>query len=132
MKYLLDTHAWVWALDSWPRLPRAVQRVLSDPRNMPMGLSAISVWEFARLVARGKLRLKTPIEHWLARATEPGFVSVLPLTPDIAFRSNQLQPAFSSDPADEIIVATAREHDLTLISADDRIRAYRGVRTLWD
>ena len=97
-----------------------------------VGLSVISVWEFSNLVERGRIDLKIPFDKFLSQALDPEFVQILPLTADIAVRANRLRPAFASDPADEIIVATAREHDLTLITADRRIHAFRGVRTIWD
>ncbi len=56
---------------------------------------------------------------------------MVPLTPRIAYRSTVLPPPFHSDPADQIIVATAREMNATIVTKDQRVRDYAQVRTLW-
>jgi PIN domain nuclease of toxin-antitoxin system len=131
MKYVLDTHAWFWGLADWNRLPAKVRAVLENPSNAPFGLSAISLWELAKLVERGRITLTIPLSEWIARALDPDLVEVLPLTQQVAVDSTTLPGDFHSDPADEIIVATARLHDATLITADKRVRAYESVKTLW-
>jgi PIN domain nuclease of toxin-antitoxin system len=132
MRYLLDTHALIWALDSPERLPARVSEVLRDPANLPLGAAAITPWEIAMLSARGRLRLGQPVETWLTAALRPEIVSLVPLSPAIAVESCRLPGQFHADPADRLIVATARLHGLTLITADEAIRAYPHLRTLWD
>ncbi len=132
MRYLLDTHVLIWALDAPERLPARVAAVLRDPANLPLGVAAITPWEIAMLSARGRLRLGQPVETWLSAALQPEITSLLPLSPAIAVESCQLPGAFHADPADRLIVATARLHGLTLISADESIRAYPHLLTLWD
>jgi PIN domain nuclease of toxin-antitoxin system len=132
MRYLLDTHVLIWALDAPERLPARVAAVLRDPANLPLGVAAITPWEIAMLSARGRLRLGQPVETWLTAALRPEIVSLVPLSPAIAVESCQLPGQFHADPADRLIVATARLHSLTLITADEAIRSYPHLRTLWD
>lgn len=132
MRYLLDTHTLVWALDTPERLPAPVRAILGDPANLPFAVAAITPWEIAMLCARGRLQLGRPVHDWLNAALQPEFLTVLPLLPAIAVESCALPGAFHADPADRMIVATARHHGLTLLTADTAIRAYPHLRTLWD
>lgn len=95
-----------------------------------MGISAISLWEIAKLVERGRIRLPVAIDSILAQIeADPGFV-VVPIDARIAADSTRLGPDAPSDPADRIIMGTARCHSLTLITADQRIRATGLVKVL--
>jgi len=132
MRYLLDTHTLIWALEAPEQLPAPIQALLSDPANLPFGVAAITPWEIAMLASRGRLQLGRPVSDWLAAALNPDFVSLLPLLPPIAVDSCTLPGSFHADPADRMIVATARHHGLTLLTADAAIRAYPHLRTLWD
>jgi PIN domain nuclease of toxin-antitoxin system len=131
MRYLLDTHVWIWARDTPEKVPDQVRNIILNPESMPLGLSAISPWEAAKKAGAGRLTLSAPVRQWLNDAVCTPFVRLLPLSIDIAYESNHLPGEFHRDPADQIIVATARQHDLTLITADRRILAYPHVRTLW-
>lgn len=132
VKYLLDTNAWLWALDSTEKLPRKVRSVLQKPANLPLGLAAISPWEIAKKESKGLLQLSVPVRQWVQRAIQAPFIELMPLSVDISLESSHLPGSFHKDPADQIIVATARVHDLVLISSDSRILAYPHVKTLWD
>lgn len=132
MRCLLDTHAWLWALQDLGRLPEQVRRVLSNHAHLPFELSAISLWEVAKLCQKGRLRLTVPLREWMGRALDPDMIQAIPLSPDIVEESASLPGGFQADPADELIVATARVRDATLITGDGRIRRYPHVRTLWD
>jgi len=131
MRYLLDTHVWIWARENPADVPKHVRDFILSPASMPLGLSAISPWEAAKKASAEKLTLSAPIRQWLTDAVRAPFVRLLPLTIEIAYEANHLPGEFHRDPADQIIVATARQYDLTLITADRRILAYRHVRTLW-
>lgn len=132
MRYLLDTHVWIWARENPGKVPEGVRRLVLSRESMPLGLSAISPWEAAKKASSGKLTLLAPVRQWLTDAVRAPFVQLIPLGIDIAYESNHLPGEFHRDPADQIIVATARQHDLTLITADRRILAYPHVRTLWE
>jgi PIN domain nuclease of toxin-antitoxin system len=72
-----------------------------------------------------------PWTLWLRTAATSPRIEVLPLTVDVAIESGALGDAFPADPADRLIAATARVHDLVLITSDIPIRKARAVRTLW-
>lgn len=131
MKYLLDTHVWLWMMDSPQNVPKKVYQVLAQ-EPVPMGISVITLWETAKLVEKRRIALALPVSDWLHNALESGFVRKIHLDEHIAIEATQLPGEFHRDPADQIIVATARVHNLTLITADRKILAYRHVRTLWD
>ena len=131
MKYLLDTNAWIWALEAPEKLPDPIRAVLLNPDNLPFGLAVISPWEVAKKESKGLLHLSMPVRQWVARATQAPFIELLPLSVDIALESAHLPGSFHKDPADQMIVATARMHSLVLISADQRLRAYPHVQTMW-
>ena len=131
VKFLLDTQVWIRAMEDPEALPTAVRSMLFKSRSMPFCLSVISAWETSKKESLGKLKLSFPVRHWLAMAIREPFIRLQPLTVDIAHESNHLPGDFHRDPADQIIVATARLHRLTLITADQRILAYPHVRSLW-
>lgn len=131
MKFLLDTNAWIWFVDSPEELPKNVREIGRDGANYPLGLSAISVWELARKVTLGKLKLSEPLSQWVRRAASLPFIAIMPLTPEIAIESNELPGDFHKDPADQIIAATTRLLGVTLLTADKRLLNYPQVKTFW-
>lgn len=135
MKYLLDTHAWLWSVLDHPRLSRRARAALSAVSVQErVGLAAISLKEAAWHLARRRIVVDDsfgPWPLWLRTAASSPNLEVLPLTVDVAIESEQLGDSFPSDPADGLIAATARVHDLTLITSDTGIRKSGAVRTLW-
>lgn len=135
VKYLLDTHAWLWGVLGDARLGRQARRaVASAAERTKIGLAAISLKEAAWLLAHQRIVLSAQASAWpdwlRAAASAPG-LEVLPLTVEIAIASEQLPASFPKDPADRLIVATARRHGLTLITADGALRGQAHVPTLW-
>ena len=132
MKYLLDTHAWVWWHTNPRRLSGRVKGLIRRPGAYEeLLLSAISPWEFAKLIEKGRLGVSCDPEEWIQQALQMAKLRLVPLSPRIACRSTVLPPPFHNDPADQIIVTTAREEDATILTKDLRIRAYPHVRSLW-
>jgi len=132
VKYLLDTHAWVWWNMNPAKLSARVRSLVSTPaRYDEMLISAISPWEFSKLLERARLVISCDPEEWIRRALEMPKLRLVPLSPAVAYRSTVLPPPFHDDPADQIIVATAREENATILTADDRIRSYPHVRSMW-
>jgi PIN domain nuclease of toxin-antitoxin system len=135
VKYLLDTQAWLWSVLDYPRLSRRARAALhAVPEHERVGIAAISLKEAAWHLARGRILVEgrfEPWRLWLRTAASSPHVEVLPLTVDVAIESEQLGDSFPLDPADRLIAATARVHDLTLITADRPIRSTGAVRTLW-
>jgi len=126
---LLDTHAWVWWVAEPARLSkRAAAAVRSADA---LGISAISCWEVAMLVAHKRLRLDRDVLVWVQQALSLPRIVLLPITPEIAVASTRLPGRHHGDPADRILTATARETGVALVTRDRGLRAYREMRTIW-
>ena len=130
MKYLLDTHIWVWMVDDPRRIPDHIRSIVSNAESYPLCLSAISVWEVAKKVSLGKLEMSIPIRDWVMKATRSPFIDLVPLSVDVSLESTMLPGDFHRDPADQMIVATARCLDLTLLTTDRKIIDYAYVKKL--
>jgi PIN domain nuclease of toxin-antitoxin system len=127
---LLDTHVLLWWFEQPKRLSAAQRRLIgrNDERH-PLGVSDASLWEIALLIEAGRVRLKLPIEDWLSRATAAPRVIVCPVTPSIA--QEVVGGAMHGwDPADRIIVGTARTYGVPLLTSDQRIIDSGLVRTI--
>jgi len=128
---LMDTHVWFWSLSEPERLPRTAFKLIQRTRPDHRGIASISLWEFAMMVTRGRIELKTTAEQWLEYAIRQTGLHVFELTPRIAVEACELPGDFHGDPADRIIVATARMSGATLVTEDQRILGYPHVRSLW-
>ncbi len=129
MKYLLDTNIWIWMVESHQSIPRNILSILLEPENYPFYISAISVWEVAKKASLDKLTLSIPVRDWLVQATRKPFIEIIPLSVDIALESTILPGVFHKDPADQIIVASARQSNMTLLTTDRLILANQHVKT---
>lgn len=128
---LLDTHIWIWWLIGGDQLSVAERTALDIAvQQAPPKISAISLWEAQMLHSHGRLALQLPFAPWLMRATLPEVVQVIPLDAAVILEIDQLPPDFHGDPADRIIVATARTLGLPLATNDRRIRESNLVR-IW-
>ena len=131
LKLLLDTHIWHrWRAEP-QRLSRQHARALvrTERRNETVSVSAISLWELAMLAVAGRIRVSQDLESWITEMADDPLIEVLPINPGIAATSVRLA-GLAGAPADRLIAATAQCHDLTLLTADDRILAWAGVRVL--
>ena len=124
---VLDTHVWVWWVDGGSQLPSHYSALIQAEAANGLGVSAISCWEVAKLVELGRLQLAVPVERWMSLALLPP-VQLLPLSPEVAIESTQLPGNFHRDPADQLIVATARRYNCPLVTLDRLIRSYPHVR----
>lgn len=95
-----------------------------------LGVSIISCWEVAKLVEYGRLKLSHDVADWLGIALGYPGVRLLDLTPAIVVESTRLPQPFHKDPADQMIVATARIYDYQIATADDKLLNYDHVRTV--
>jgi PIN domain nuclease of toxin-antitoxin system len=122
----------VWWLTDDRRLSTKARRALEQHQAADaLWLSLISVWEVAKKVEKGQLVLDRPIDDWLDLATlQPGLHHA-ELTRPILVESCRLPRPFPGDPADQIIVATARDRGAVLVTKDERLRSYPHVRTIW-
>jgi PIN domain nuclease of toxin-antitoxin system len=123
VKYLLDTHIMIWWLTDDRKLSKGHAKLLerSEQSGTAVGLSAMSLWEIAKLVERGRIELTQSVDDSLEQLETSAFVSILPLTGRVALESTRLGARFHADPIDQIIVATARCQGLTLLTVDERI-----------
>ena len=129
MRLLLDTHAWVW-MDSEPERLGA-QAAARIEAAEALHLSPVSTWEVLLLARKKRLRLDPDPQAWVERALRDTGATALPVTHAIARRSERLPGFHRQDPADRLLVATALEHDLVLVTADEWMRAWPQVKTLW-
>jgi len=127
---VLDTHIWIWWVHGDERLTPDQRESIAANEEDVIGISAISCWEIAKLVEYGRLELSSPIEEWFEQALSYPGVQLLALTPEIAIESTQLPGEFHRDPADQIIVATARVNGCSLVTSDEKILNYSHVATI--
>jgi PIN domain nuclease of toxin-antitoxin system len=119
---VLDTHIWFWWINGdLSRLSTAqAQAVRASAR---VGVCAVSCYELANAVRRGRIELSMPMQEWFAKGLAGSRIELLPLTPEVAVRAVALTDRHR-DPFDRIIIATAMELDAELASADGQFRAY--------
>jgi PIN domain nuclease of toxin-antitoxin system len=122
---LLDTHVWVWFMLANAELAvsgrNAINRAAASGQ---LRIAAISVWEAARLASRGRVVLGRPLTQWITEAVSAPGLTIEPLLPQVAVEACSLPEAFHRDPADRLIVATARVTNATLMTRDRRILDY--------
>ena len=130
---VLDTHALLWWVNG-ERAQLSAAATAAIDAEMDGGqilVSSMSAWELAMLVERGRVALSMDIASWLDTLNRIDAVQMVPVDSEIAVKSVQLPGDFHKDPADRIIVATARKFAAPLVSADEKIRAYPHVRAIW-
>lgn len=108
----------------------AVDAIEEAARRGAVIVPAIALWEVAMLLAKQRITLAGTIETWFEHALGFHGFSVAPITPAIAAESGALSGGLSGDPADRLIVATARVLSATLVTRDSRILAYAETGTL--
>lgn len=127
---ILDTHIWVWWVHGAEHLTNAQKQTIAANESDEIGINAISLWEIAKLVEYKRLELPCSIDEWFEQAISYPGIRVLELTPEIAVESTRLPGKFHRDPADQIIVATARINDCPLVTSDTKILDYSYVETI--
>jgi PIN domain nuclease of toxin-antitoxin system len=125
MRILLDTHVLVWLLEDSERIGEPVHAQIQQAADEDtLFVSAITPWEIAMLVAKGRLRLGQDVAEWLATALSLPGIRLEPLSPAIAAASTRLPWEVHPDPADRILLATARHLDAILITGDQKMLDY--------
>ncbi|MBI4645452.1 MAG: type II toxin-antitoxin system VapC family toxin [Bacteroidia bacterium] len=125
---LLDTHIWVWWVNEDPSLIKKHRSLLENLNLGEAAISIISCWEIAKKVEVEKLKLKKPVSDWLEIAIKSSAVAIIPIDLKIILDSTSLPGKFHKDPADQLIVATARVLDISLLTADEKILKYKFVK----
>ncbi len=122
---LLDTHVWIWLMEGSTELKLRQQKIINEAaQQSTVNIAAISVWETAMLATKGRIKVEKSLLAWVQEALALPGIELKPLTPEIAVESSQLPGNFHGDAADRLIVATARLHQLTLLTRDQKILNY--------
>ena len=127
---VLDTHVLLWAVADSKKLSRAADAAIRRSRQADgVAISAITLWELASLVARGRIRDYGTVENSVNRLIEG--VTIKPITPEIAALATQFPNDYPHDPADRLIGATARAKGMALVTRDENIRKSPLLKTIW-
>ena len=129
MKLLLDTHVFIWWDQEPARLPARVESLCTDPENTLL-LSIASVWEMQIKLMLDKLRLRGPLSQVIEQQRDNNDLQILPIELRHVWALANL-PHHHGDPFDRLLIAQSLVEDLTLVTADQRLRAYP-LTTLWD
>jgi len=122
---LLDTHIWLWLEAGSSELSAAARGTIGHALGLgALRIASISLWELALLASRGRVTLGKPTNSWIAEALADPAPIIEPLDARVAVESCELPGTFHRDPADRIIVATARVIGATLMTRDRRILDY--------
>lgn len=123
---LIDTHILIWLMNGDNQLSKTllphIESVVQNSGRI--FVSAISIWEIAMLESKGRIQLKEPVNKWIKHALSAPCVYLAELSPDILIESTHLPGNFHQDPADRMIVASARVMNIPLITQDNRIVTY--------
>jgi PIN domain nuclease of toxin-antitoxin system len=128
---VLDTHTWLWWIQGTAAELPAKMKALINDESASVGVASVSCLEVAWLAKKGRVVLPVPIDEFFTGALDGAGIILLPLTPVIAARSAAL-PDLHRDPIDRVIIATAMEHDADLVSRDELVSRYPGVRVRWE
>ena len=122
---VLDTHVLIWAVGGDRRLGETTRTVIEESmRTDRAAVSAITPWEIAMLVEKGRLRLGREVRSWIDEALALPGIFLAPIEPAVAIDSVRLPGGFHADPADRFIVSTARHFDAPLVTADRAILSF--------
>ena len=126
---LLDTHIWFYYInDGVESLTPEVRQAIHE--NDTVGVSVISCWEIAMLVAKQRVRLSIDVQDWIVGALKQKGIQLIQLTPEIAVLSTRLPGNFHKDPADRMIAASCLKLGAPLLTLDERIRSWGHIKTI--
>jgi PIN domain nuclease of toxin-antitoxin system len=128
MRYLLDTHIWLWMLREPHKLSSLVHQTLYEPINERY-LSPISIWEVTVLLEKKRIAMHEDFGVWFARTSEDVQLIEAALNWEIAHDMRYILPNHK-DPADRFLAATAVAYDLTLVTADQKLIGVPGLKVL--
>lgn len=131
---LLDTHVLLWWVNGDSQLSSQAKAAIEREQASDEGqilVSAISAWEIAMLVEKGRLTLTMSVDDWLDTVSEIDGVRFVSVDVAVSIQSTRLPGEFHKDPADRMIVSLARHLNVPLVTADEKIRAYKHVRSVW-
>lgn len=131
---VLDTHTLIWWVNGDSQLSSQAKTVIEHEHQDEDGIilvCAISAWEIALLVGRDRLTLTMNLDDWITTVKEINGLRFVPVDETLGIESTRLPGDFHKDPADRMITALARHFNVPLVTADEKIRAYKHVRSIW-
>jgi len=133
MMLVIDTHVLVWFVNGSDELSTTAKKAIDAimTKGGEIIISSISAWEIAMLIEKKRLVLSMDIENWLEQVEQIEGFRFMPVDNEISYKSTMLPGEFHKDPADRMIVATARKLAVALVTADEQIRDYQHVKTIW-
>ncbi len=127
---LLDTHVFIWYVNGDEINKRTRKIIDSAIQTNCIYLAGISLWEVSMLAVKQRVILSMPCLEWMNRASHELRLQILPITPTIATESCNLPGNFHGDPADRLIISTARTHGMTLVTRDSAILDFGKTKVL--
>ncbi len=130
---LIDTHILIWWVSGSSTLSDIARKKIETTLDSgsEVIISSISAWEIAMLIEKGRLVLSMDVSSWLDEVSQIDGVRFIPVNNEIGVKSTMLPGVFHKDPADRMIVATARKMAIPLITADEKIINYEHVETIY-
>jgi PIN domain nuclease of toxin-antitoxin system len=125
---LLDTHVWIWSQEEPEKLGVRTTGLLTD-RRKALYVSTVSTLEIARLASNGTIKLSGSLSSWISDTLKALECGTIEMSHEIAMEAYSLPGTFHNDPADRILVATARLFEFTLVTMDERILGYPRVKS---
>jgi PIN domain nuclease of toxin-antitoxin system len=128
VKYLLDTHIWIWLVSRPEKISEAVKNIMGNDSN-EFFISSISFWEFIVLMEKGRITISKPLDEWIRDAIINPNIKEIPIDKKIALKSREINLPHQ-DPADRFIAATAFIHEMTLITSDRKLEESEEISIL--
>ena len=131
---VLDTQVLIWWVNDDKKLSSQASKAINKEMSNEDGqliISSITSWEIALLIKKGRLALTMDVDDWINTVASIERVRFVPVDNDVAIQSVRLPGDFHPDPADRIITALARHLSAALVTSDEKIRAYKYVKTIW-
>lgn len=130
---ILDTHALIWFASDPDKLSKtALQAIEAEIKaKRQILVSSISIWEICQLVSKKRIVFSVSLEQLLKTLDQTKEYKFISVDNKIAYESHILPGEFHADPADRMIVATARVLGAKLVTKDQKIRAYKQVQSVW-
>ncbi len=129
---VFDTHTWIWFISNPELLSKRAEKAADTAMNATeIFISSISAWEIALLVEKERLKLTMDVSDWISQSEKLPFFRFIPVDNAIAIRAVNLPQPLHGDPADRIIIATAKAIGASLVTKDEKILNYPHVKSIW-
>ena len=128
---VIDTHTLLWWVSGDKQLSKVAAKAIKEAlAKSEVIISSITIWEISMLIEKNRISLSMDIESWTKEVAEIKGVRFIPVDNEIGIKSTKLPGEFHKDPADRIIVATARKLAVPLVTVDEKIIQYPHVQTI--